>query len=156
MAFILTNNPPLPAGDSSGRWLGVTSNGTDGAPAANRVVAVEFDTRKSSTDDLDSNHVGLDVNSVRSVFSYPLSNVSIVLSSGSDVQVTIQYDGAVLSVAAVQEGHVYSSDWPIDLSRHLKEDNISVGFAASTGEFTQLNQDLHGKLKCMYQKKSLP
>ncbi|CAO2190676.1 unnamed protein product [Urochloa humidicola] len=139
MAFVLTNNPQLPAGDSSGRWLGVTSNETDGA-AANRVEAVEFDTRKSSTDDLDSNHVGLDINSVRSVFSYPLSNVSVVLSSGSDVRVEIQYDGAVLSVAAVQEGNVYSSDWPIDLSRYLKEDNISVGFAASTGEFTQLNQ----------------
>ncbi|CAO2203737.1 unnamed protein product [Urochloa humidicola] len=140
MAFLLTNNPRLPAGNSSsGRWLGVTSNETDGAPA-NRVVAVEFDTRKSSVDDLDDgNHVGLDANSVRSAFAYPLSNVSVVLSSGSDVRVGIQYDGAVLSVSAVQEGHVFSSEWPIDLSRYLME-NISVGFAASTGEFTQLNQ----------------
>ncbi|CAL4963163.1 unnamed protein product [Urochloa decumbens] len=138
MAFVLTNNPRLPAGNSSGPWLGVTSNETDGAPA-NRVVAVEFDTRKSPMDDLDGNHVGLDVNSVRSVSSYPLSNVSVVLSSGSDVRVAIEYDGAVLGVTAVQEGHVYSDSWPIDLSRHLTED-ISVGFAASTGEFTQLNQ----------------
>ncbi|CAL4949270.1 unnamed protein product [Urochloa decumbens] len=139
MAFVLTNNPRLPAGNSSGPWLGVTSNETDGAPA-NRVVAVEFDTRKSSVDDLDGNHVGLDVNSVRSVSSYPLSNVSVVLSSGSDVRVAIEYDGAVLSVTAVQEGHVYSDAWPIDLSRYLTEEDISVGFAASTGEFTQLNQ----------------
>lgn len=136
MAFLLTNSSRLPAGDSSGRWLGITSNQTDGAPA-NRAVAVEFDTRKNSADDLDGNHVGLDVNSVRSAFTYPLSNVSVVLSSGSHVRVVIQYDGAVLSVATVQEGHVSSNAWPIDLSRYLLED-ITVGFAASTCEFTQL------------------
>ncbi|RLN24827.1 putative L-type lectin-domain containing receptor kinase S.5 [Panicum miliaceum] len=83
---------------------------------------MEFDTRKSSADDLDSNHVGTDVNSIRSVFTYPLSSVSVVLSSGSDVRVVIQYDGTFLSIGA-----------------HLLED-ISVGFAASTGELTQLNQ----------------
>ncbi|CAO2177025.1 unnamed protein product [Urochloa humidicola] len=41
MAFILTNNPPLPAGDSSGRWLGVTSNGTGGEPCRGRGVRHE-------------------------------------------------------------------------------------------------------------------
>ncbi|KAF8671053.1 hypothetical protein HU200_050332 [Digitaria exilis] len=139
MAFFLTNNPQLP-GNSSGPWLGVTNNQTDGSPA-NRVVAVEFDTRKSSMDDLDGNHVGLDINSVESLFTYPLSNVSIVLSSGSDARVGIQYDGAstVLSIGAVQEGHVFTHELLVDLSQFLLED-ISFGFAASTGEFTQLNQ----------------
>ncbi|OEL12910.1 putative L-type lectin-domain containing receptor kinase S.5 [Dichanthelium oligosanthes] len=137
MAFILTNNPALPPGNSSGQWLGVTSDQTDGSPA-NRVVAVEFDTRKSGKDDLDHNHVGLDVNSIRSVSAYPLGNLSIVLSSGSDVSVSIQYDGAVLSIVAVQTySFVYS--WAGDLSQYLTED-ITVGFAASTGEFTELNQ----------------
>ncbi|RLM74547.1 putative L-type lectin-domain containing receptor kinase S.5 [Panicum miliaceum] len=137
MAFILTNNPELPPGNSSGQWLGVTSDQTDGSPA-NRVVAVEFDTRKSGNDDLDHNHVGLDVNSVRSVSAYPLSNLSIVLSSGSDVWVSIQYDGAALSIVAVQT-YSFMYSWAGDLSQYLTED-ITVGFAASTGEFTELNQ----------------
>ncbi|KAG2568322.1 probable L-type lectin-domain containing receptor kinase S.5 [Panicum virgatum] len=137
MAFILTNNPELPPGNSSGRWLGITSDQTDGSPA-NRIVAVEFDTRKSGNDDLDDNHVGLDVNSIRSVGAYPLSNLSIVLSSGSDVWVSIQYDGAALSIVAVQT-YSFAYSWPGDLSQYLTED-IAVGFAASTGEFTELNQ----------------
>src|SRR6185437_4049354 len=42
-------------------------------------------------------------------------------------------------IGAEQKGHVFTYDFPIDRSQHLLED-ISVGFAASTGEFTQLNQ----------------
>ncbi|KAG2574285.1 probable L-type lectin-domain containing receptor kinase S.5 [Panicum virgatum] len=137
MAFILTNSPELPPGNSSGRWLGVTSDQTDGSPA-NRIVAVEFDTRRSGNDDLDDNHVGLDVNSIRSVGAHPLSNLSIVLSSGSDVWVSIQYDGAALSIVAVQT-YSFAYSWAGDLSQYLTED-IAVGFAASTGEFTELNQ----------------
>lgn len=84
MAFILTNNPELPR-NSSGQWLGLVNSQTDGSPA-NRIVAVEFDTRKSGRGDHDDNHVGLDVNSVESASAYPLSNLSIVLSSGADVR----------------------------------------------------------------------
>uniref|UniRef100_A0A0E0H557 protein-serine/threonine phosphatase n=1 Tax=Oryza nivara TaxID=4536 RepID=A0A0E0H557_ORYNI len=102
LAFILTSNLSSPRG-SSGQWLGIANEQTDGSPA-NRIVAVEFDTRKSYDEDLDSNHVGLDVNGIRSVVQYPLSNA-----------------------------------WPIDLSRDLSEE-IYVGFAGSTGEFTELNQ----------------
>ncbi|CAM0903177.1 unnamed protein product [Alopecurus aequalis] len=140
MAFILTNNPALPS-DSSGQWLGVSNNATDGA-AANRIVALEFDTRRSSEADVDGNHVGLDYNGVRSVGQYPLSNLSIVLSRGSDVRVSLDYDGAVsvMTVALVQEGVLFNSGaLLVDLSRYLLDD-ISLGFAASTGEFAELNQ----------------
>uniref|UniRef100_A0A8R7PK58 non-specific serine/threonine protein kinase n=1 Tax=Triticum urartu TaxID=4572 RepID=A0A8R7PK58_TRIUA len=137
MAFFLTNNPSLPS-DSSGQWLGLTNNKTDGAPA-NRIVAVEFDTRRSFEAEMDGNHVGLDLNSVRSVGQFPLSNLSLDLSSGSDLKVTLAYDGAVLSTDVLQMGRIFSNDLYIDLSRYLL-DNISVGLAASTGEFAELNQ----------------
>ncbi|XP_044460383.1 probable L-type lectin-domain containing receptor kinase S.5 [Triticum aestivum] len=137
MAFFLTNNPSLPS-DSSGQWLRLTNNKTDGAPA-NRIVAVEFDTRRSFEAEMDGNHVGLDLNSVRSVGQSPLSNLSLDLSSGSDLKVTLAYDGAVLSTDVLQMGRIFSNDLYIDLSRYLL-DNISVGFAASTGEFAELNQ----------------
>ncbi|VAH51806.1 unnamed protein product [Triticum turgidum subsp. durum] len=137
MAFLLTNNPDLPR-DSSGRWLGLTNNQTDGAPG-NRIVALEFDTRRSFDADVDGNHVGLDLNGVRSVGQMPLSNFSIVLSSGADVEVTFEYDGKMMSLLVVQGGLAFTYAWYTDLSRYLL-DNISVGFAASTGEFAQLNQ----------------
>jgi serine/threonine protein kinase len=137
MAFILTNNPALP-GDSTGQWLGIVNNQTDGV-SANRIVAMEFDTRKSNGDDPDGNHVGLDINSIKSFAPYPLSNLSIVLASGSDTSVRIQYDGALLSIVAVQEQRYFVYGWPVDLSRYLVDD-IAVGFAASNGEFTGLHQ----------------
>jgi len=136
MAFILTNSPELPR-NSSGQWLGLVNSQTDGSPA-NRIVAVEFDTRKSGRGDHDDNHVGLDVNSVESASAYPLSNLSIVLSSGADVRVTIEYDGAALSIVAVQT-YSFMYSWAGDLSQYLTDD-ITVGFAASTGDFTELNQ----------------
>ncbi|KAI5010962.1 hypothetical protein ZWY2020_013099 [Hordeum vulgare] len=144
MAFMLTNNPSLP-NNSSGQWLGVCNNHTDGA-MTNRLVAVEFDTRKSYEHDLDGNHVGLDLNSIKSVEQYPLSNQSIVLSSGSDVLVGINYDGASLlfRVTLVQystsgQQHVSLLSRYINLSLFLLDD-IYLVFAGSTGNFTQLNQ----------------
>ncbi|XP_047064142.1 probable L-type lectin-domain containing receptor kinase S.5 [Lolium rigidum] len=144
MAFILTNNPSLPS-NSSGQWLGMFNNQTDGA-FENRVVAVEFDTRKSYKDDLDGNHVGIDIDSIKSVDQSPLSNQSITLSSGSDIWVGIKYDGTTLlfEVTLIQystsgQQHVSGVSRLIDLSLGLLDD-IHLVFAGSTGDFTQLNQ----------------
>uniref|UniRef100_A0ACD5ZP95 Uncharacterized protein n=1 Tax=Avena sativa TaxID=4498 RepID=A0ACD5ZP95_AVESA len=145
MAFILTNNPSLPR-NSSGQWLGICNNQTDGAPM-NRIVAVEFDTSKSVEDDQDGNHVGLDLNSIKSVNQYPLSNLSIILSGGTDVLVSITYNSTthvfILSIVQYNTtgpgGHNLRESWPVDLSQHLL-DGIYLGFAGSTGDYTQLNQ----------------
>ncbi|XP_047063187.1 probable L-type lectin-domain containing receptor kinase S.5 [Lolium rigidum] len=144
MAFMLTNKPLLPR-NSSGQWLGVCNNQTDGA-LVNRVIAVEFDTKKSNEDDLNGNHFGFDFNSIKSVQQYPLSNQSIVLASGSDVWVCIEYDGTskFFRVDLVQYSttgrHESSGGLYIDLSTRLLADNIYLVFAGSTGDFTQLNQ----------------
>jgi interleukin-1 receptor-associated kinase 1 len=65
MAFMLTNKPLLPR-NSSGQWLGVCNNQTDGA-LVNRVIAMEFDTKKSNEDALNGNYFGFDFNSMKSV-----------------------------------------------------------------------------------------
>ncbi|KAF7018378.1 unnamed protein product [Triticum aestivum] len=143
MAFVLTNNPSLPS-NSSGQWLGVCNNQTDGVKT-NRVVAVEFDTRKSYKDDLDGNHVGIDINSIKSLRQYPLNNLSIFLSTGSDVWVSIRYHGTLqlLRVFLVQYSirgqHLFKGDIYIDLSQYLVDD-IYLVFTGSTGDATQLNQ----------------
>uniref|UniRef100_A0A453QCQ3 Legume lectin domain-containing protein n=1 Tax=Aegilops tauschii subsp. strangulata TaxID=200361 RepID=A0A453QCQ3_AEGTS len=109
------------------------------------VVAVEFDTRKSYEDDLDGNHIGIDINSIKSIRQYPLSNVSIILSSGTDVWVSIRYHGTskLFQVFLVQHSirgrYVYQGDIYIDLSQ-LLQDKIYLVFTGSTGNFTQLNQ----------------
>ncbi|KAE8813073.1 putative L-type lectin-domain containing receptor kinase S.5 [Hordeum vulgare] len=143
MSFLLANNPSLPS-NSSGQWLGICNNQTDGTKME-PVVAVEFDTRKSYEDDLDDNHVGININSIKSIRQYPLSNLSIILSSGSNIWASIRYHGTskLFQVFLVQHSivgqYVYQGDIYIDLSE-LLQDEIYLVFAGSTGNFTQLNQ----------------
>ncbi|KAJ8464920.1 hypothetical protein OPV22_027472 [Ensete ventricosum] len=145
LAFILTNNPGLPT-NSSGQWLGVVNNRTDNM-TSNRIVAVEFDTRKSYANDVDDNHVGLDINGIESVAQVPFGAVGINISRGTDVGVSISFDAVsksfVLYAAMVNGtsviGNTIFFTWVIDLSVYLSED-VWVGFAGSTSNFTQLNQ----------------
>nr|KAJ0212497.1 hypothetical protein LSAT_V11C400178530 [Lactuca sativa] len=54
---------------SSSQHLGLFNRTNDGN-ASNHIVAVEFDTfRNLELDDMDGNHVGLDINSIESVFA---------------------------------------------------------------------------------------
>ncbi|KAM3389718.1 hypothetical protein ACQJBY_011711 [Aegilops geniculata] len=145
MAFMLTNNPSLPS-NSSGQWLGVCNNQTDGAKT-NRVVAVEFDTRQSYVDEFDGNHFGFDFNSIKSFRQYPLSNQSIFLASGTDVRVSMAYNGTtgLFGVNLVQHSTIGVGQFEsigglyVNLSQYLADD-IYLVFAGSTGDFTQLNQ----------------
>ncbi|KAJ8647225.1 hypothetical protein MRB53_000248 [Persea americana] len=145
LAFILTNNRTRP-NDSHGQWLGIVNEETNGS-SLNGIVAVEFDTRKSYTADLDDNHVGVDVNSIYSIKQVSLGKMGVTLASKEDVLASIQYDGKSkimnisVSMANVSSSHNYSApliSMPIDLSQHLEED-VYVGFSASTGNFTELN-----------------
>ncbi|KAL5983216.1 hypothetical protein ACLOJK_017300 [Asimina triloba] len=89
LAFVLTNDRQFPD-NSHGLWLGIANSTTNGSStAANRVVAVEFDTRKSYAADGEDNHVGLDINSINSVVQYPLGGSGVNLSSGAVDNVTV-------------------------------------------------------------------
>uniref|UniRef100_A0A2N9HSP0 non-specific serine/threonine protein kinase n=1 Tax=Fagus sylvatica TaxID=28930 RepID=A0A2N9HSP0_FAGSY len=120
MAFILAANASLPQ-NSDGEWLGIVNSITNGTSTQANIVAVEFDTRKSYQEDLDDNHVGLDVR--------------------------VQYDGKKMNVSAsmimkdmtigVEDVEVLSL--PLELSSYLPE-VVFVGFSASTGSnHTQTN-----------------
>lgn len=132
LAFILTGDPDLPP-NSSGQWLGIVNQETDGSTAA-QIVAVEFDTRKSYPQDLDDNHVGLNVNSI---YSITQKSLGIKLSNGTDVKVKFEYSGENLRVF-VGDGSTPIISESIHLSKYLPE-KIYVGFSASTGIQTQLN-----------------
>ncbi|CAH2071973.1 unnamed protein product [Thlaspi arvense] len=68
MAFVVAPNFGLPI-TSAGQYLGlfnIINNGND----THHVLAVEFDTNQD-TDDPDDNHVGIDINSLKSVKTSP-------------------------------------------------------------------------------------
>ena len=148
MAFILAANATLPQ-NSDGEWLGIVNSITNGTSTQANIVAVEFDTRKSNQEDLDDNHVGLDVNSINSIQHVSLTDYGINLTAtGYDaIKVRVQYDGKTMNVStsmimmdmtiAVEDVEVLSL--PLELSSYLPE-VVFVGFSASTGSnHTQTN-----------------
>ncbi|KAM4079429.1 hypothetical protein ACB094_09G117000 [Castanea mollissima] len=133
LSFILAADATLPQ-NSEGQWLGIVNASTNGSSQAN-VMAVEFDTRKSYQEDIDDNHVGLDVNSIYSIKQVSLTNLGINLSSKSDITATVQYDGKNMTVYVASK-LVFSL--PFNLSHYLLEE-VFVGFSASTSNGTELN-----------------
>lgn len=137
LAFILTAKHDLPD-QSQGEWLGIVNENTNGSSQAG-IVAVEFDTKKSFAQDVDDNHIGLNLNSVYSIKQESLTDHGLDLSSGSNFSVRIQYDGQNLSVfvwLTNEEVKTMTSTpvltLPLNLSDYLPE-KVYVGFSASTG-----------------------
>jgi serine/threonine protein kinase len=140
LAFILAADTTLPGG-SDGQWLGIVNATTNGSPQVN-VVAVEFDTRKSYPEDLDDNHVGLDVNSIYSIKQVSLGDYGVNLSAAVDVTVRVQYDGKNMTVSVPMTGgtgeYTPVMSLPLNLSDYLPE-KVFLGFSASTSNYVELN-----------------
>ncbi|ESQ40602.1 hypothetical protein EUTSA_v10012919mg [Eutrema salsugineum] len=141
LAFVLTPETTAPQ-NSSGMWLGLVNDMTN-RTLGSQIVAVEFDTRKSHPDDLDGNHVGLNLNSINSVVQESLTGRGITIDSGVDFTAHVRYDGTFLSVYVSRNLEVYEQrnlvfSRAIDLSAYLPE-TVYVGFTASTSNFTELN-----------------
>ncbi|XP_031257484.1 probable L-type lectin-domain containing receptor kinase S.5, partial [Pistacia vera] len=149
-AFLISPTLNLPP-NSHGQYLGLTNSTTDGLPS-NRIVAIELDTFKQDFDP-DDNHIGLDINSVRSNKTVSLSDFGIQIApvGVKFYMVWVQYDGANKFLEVYMAEQKQGPQGPIisrpstpvltadlDLST-LVNQNSYFGFAASTGSVTQLN-----------------
>ncbi|ERN07989.1 hypothetical protein AMTR_s00012p00254560 [Amborella trichopoda] len=101
-AFAISPSTKLEGGQST-QYLGLGCITGNDDPK-NQVFGVEFDTHKSvDLGDIDDNHVGIDLNSVKSNVSasaayyttknHETSKHGINLKSGDPIQVWIEYDG---------------------------------------------------------------
>nr|GMC99628.1 L-type lectin-domain containing receptor kinase IV.1-like [Ipomoea batatas] len=112
----------------------------------NHVVAVEMDTLQNRQfDDIDSNHVGIDINGLKSVLAksagYYLGNKfhNFSLGSGEPIQVWVEYDGRVkqmnVTVAPLSVGKPSKPllSLYINISPDILE-SVSLGFTSATGE----------------------
>uniref|UniRef100_A0A803LFR6 Protein kinase domain-containing protein n=2 Tax=Chenopodium quinoa TaxID=63459 RepID=A0A803LFR6_CHEQI len=141
LAFILAKDSEVLA-DSQGQWLGIVNANTNGSAQGN-IVAIEFDTKKSFPEDLDDNHVGLNINSVYSEQQVSLYGRGIRIADEKDITAVISYDGVtkVMNVSVKGENQTEFSrlmSVPIDLSLHLPK-KVYVGFSGSTGTGIELN-----------------
>ncbi|CAH2063507.1 unnamed protein product [Thlaspi arvense] len=147
MAFVISPTRGLP-GASSNQYLGLF-NETNNGKSSNNLIAIELDIHKDQEfGDIDDNHVGININGLRSVLSAPagyyddedgsFKNLSLV--SGKVMRLTIVYSqpDKQLNVTLSPVG---SSVPPLQqpllsLNRDLSPyflDEMYYGFTASTG-----------------------
>uniref|UniRef100_A0A803LFR7 non-specific serine/threonine protein kinase n=1 Tax=Chenopodium quinoa TaxID=63459 RepID=A0A803LFR7_CHEQI len=138
LGFILCKDSNVP-NNSLDKWLGIVNAKTNGSSQAS-IVAVEFDTKKSFAEDLDNNHVGLNINSIFSKHQTSLNSSGIFISNGTNITAMILYDGDTKTMnISVFQGKKVGTKPPImsipnlDLSQYLPE-MVYVGFSASTGQ----------------------
>ncbi|VVB03274.1 unnamed protein product [Arabis nemorensis] len=145
MAFVISPTRGIP-GASADQYLGIF-NDTNNGKSSNQIIAVELDIHKDDEfGDIDDNHVGININGMRSIVSAPASyydhegqlrNLSLI--SGDPIRVTILYsqEEKQLSVFLSPAEKTNLLKRPLllldqDLSPYLLEE-MYVGFAASTG-----------------------
>ncbi|WCJ28335.1 Concanavalin A-like lectin protein kinase family protein [Euphorbia peplus] len=143
IAFVISPTRGLP-GSLPSQFLGLFNEANNGN-STNNVFAVELDTIQSSEfGDINDNHVGVDVNGLRSINSTPagyysgnqLTNLSLI--SGKPMQIWVDYDGlkkqlnVTLAPFNVAKPNVPLLSIIYDLSNVLR-DSMFVGFSSSTG-----------------------
>ncbi|KAJ6699563.1 hypothetical protein OIU79_012762 [Salix purpurea] len=145
MAFVIAPTRGLP-GSLPSQHLGLFNESNNGNQT-NHVVAVELDTRRNiEFNDLDGNHVGIDINGLESVryasagyysqLNGKLTNLTLI--SGQRMQVWIEYGGMEKQLnVTIAPIDVDKPSRPLlslsrDLSPYLNS-SMYIGFSSSTG-----------------------
>ncbi|XBH96098.1 hypothetical protein VPH35_086558 [Triticum aestivum] len=151
IAFALAPSIVVP-GAVAGKYLGLFNTSDSLGNGTSLIVAVELDTAMDAEfDDADENHVGIDVNGLRSVSSTPagywhddgfggtkFDNISLTGGGDAPLQVWIEYDGessrleVTVSPAGAPRPAVPLVSCNVNLSRAVADDTY-VGFSAANG-----------------------
>jgi hypothetical protein len=145
MAFFLASYPSVLPDESYGYDIGLTNQSTDATASGDaRFVAVEFDTFNDtaavSDPDATYDHIGIDVNSLRSVVTKSLPSFSLK----GNMSALVEYDN-VSSILALTlwlgDGRTenYRLSSKVDLKSELPE-QVAVGFSAGTSTSGELHQ----------------
>ncbi|KAJ8747144.1 hypothetical protein K2173_001701 [Erythroxylum novogranatense] len=167
LAFVIAPTRGLP-GSLPSQYLGLfneTNNGKD----TNHVFAVELDTAVGREfNDINNNHVGFDINGLRSVKSTPAGYygdqggkfTNLTLISGKPMQVWVDYDGIRKQInATLAPVHVDKPTRPLlsldyDLSPILS-DTSYLGFSSASGPVETLQCILGWSFKMKGQAQAL-
>ncbi|KAG1339125.1 L-type lectin-domain containing receptor kinase VIII.1 [Cocos nucifera] len=148
LAFLLTSDDRA-LGDAGG-FLGLLNASTLAGAGAPSVVAVEFDTLMDvEFQDINGNHVGVDLNSMVSAQAADLDSAGIDLKSGDHINAWIEYGGSGGSAADRGLLQVFVSyatirptdpvlSVPLDLGQFV-DDFTFVGFSGSTQGSTEIH-----------------
>ncbi|KAG8490902.1 hypothetical protein CXB51_014080 [Gossypium anomalum] len=156
LVFIFTPNTGI-NGTTASQNLGLFNLSNNGDPT-NHVFGVEFDVfANQEFDDIDDNHVGIDINSLTSTTSHTAGYYSdfnedgdqgfekLKLNNGKNYQVWIDYEDSVINVTMAPVGVKRPKrpllNVPLNLSDVL-EDEMYVGFTSSTGRLVESHRIL--------------
>ncbi|XP_024189610.1 L-type lectin-domain containing receptor kinase IV.1 [Rosa chinensis] len=146
MAFFIAPTKGLP-GATSSQYLSLFNVSNNGN-FSNHVFAVELDTiQNAEFSDINDNHVGIDINGLRSVKAAPAGYFdgqyfkNLTLISGKEMRVWVEYDGTKKQIEVTMAPIAVATKPPTpllflkyDLTPILKK-TMYVGFSASTGPF---------------------
>ncbi|GAA0178731.1 hypothetical protein LIER_42186 [Lithospermum erythrorhizon] len=144
IAFVIAPTRGLP-GASASQYLGLFNISNDGN-ATNFVVAVELDTiENTELGDINNNHVGIDINSLRSNLSEPAGYYqghdqiqNLTLFSGLPMRIWVEYNGVAkqmnvtLAPLNLEKPKTPLLSMWIDISPFINQ-SMYVGFSSSTG-----------------------
>ncbi|CAN6806478.1 unnamed protein product [Brassica oleracea] len=144
IAFVVSSSLDFTHADPT-QYLGLSNISTNGSPSY-QLLAIELDTAKSSEfDDIDKNHVGIDINSLRSIESASASyysntkgkNQSLKLLSEEPLQVWVDYERTLLNVTVaplrIQKPNHPLLSRSINLTEIFLDHKLFFGFSAATG-----------------------
>ncbi|XP_042513386.1 L-type lectin-domain containing receptor kinase SIT2-like [Macadamia integrifolia] len=147
MAFVIAPTRELP-GAFHAHYLGLFNSTNIGKPS-NHIIAIELDCKQNQEfNDIDGNHVGIDINDLKSVESAPASYfsdeenryVNLSLVGGQPLQLWVEYYGGekklnvTLAPINVPKPKIPLLSLKIDLSQIIM-DSMFVGFSSATYSF---------------------
>ncbi|KAM7254840.1 hypothetical protein ACFE04_020081 [Oxalis oulophora] len=149
--FLFTPHTGI-ADATSAQHLGFLNFSNNGDPG-NHLFGIEFDVfRNEELNDINDNHVGIDVNSLSSVASYRAGYWSdnsvfneLKLNNGENYRVWVDYADSLINVTMVKAGMKRPKtpllNYTVNLS-DVFQDEMFVGFTASTGRLVQTHRIL--------------
>ncbi|VVB06497.1 unnamed protein product [Arabis nemorensis] len=159
MAFVFSPGRGLP-GASSNQYLGLF-NETNNNKTSNHVIAIELDIHKDQEfGDIDNNHVGINVNGLRSVVSAPagyfddsdgsFKNLSLISGNVMRLSIAYSHTDKQLNVTLSPIEFPFPPQKPLlslkqDLSPYFS-DEVYWGFTASTGSIGAIHYVLRSSL----------
>ncbi|KAL2348984.1 hypothetical protein Fmac_002984 [Flemingia macrophylla] len=147
--FIASNEFDFPD-NSSGGFLGLFNEKTAFNTSANQVVAVEFDSFANEWDpnfpESDSPHIGIDINSIRSVATAPWTLDVQPTGIIGKARISYQSSSKILTVTVAYPNSPVNSkvtvlSYPVNLGAVLSE-WVLVGFSGATGDLVETHDIL--------------
>ncbi|XP_042510366.1 L-type lectin-domain containing receptor kinase IV.1-like [Macadamia integrifolia] len=167
IVFVIAPFREFPGGLPSG-YFGLF-NATNMGNSSNHIIGVELDTLQNEEfNDINGNHVGIDINDLKSVEAIPASyfsdkenrRIDLNLFSGQPLQLWVEYNGiekqlnVTLAPINVPKPTIPLLSLKIDLSRFMV-DPMFVGFSSSTSALDVSHYVLGWSLKVNGQAKEL-